>query len=102
MAFRIYYADGTSSDQRPEALERKYGVICILQQRADGYYHMVSNAPYYLLVKGSWLPAFENDVIDYLVNQAGAVEACIVGRIVDKGTFRKIYEQAQSDRQKMD
>jgi len=102
MRFRIYYHDGVVLEKAPQEVERKYGVICILQQRDDGYFHMVSNAPYYLFIRGSWLPAWENDVIDYLVNEPGAIENCIVGRIVSKGDFHRIYERAQADRRQMD
>ena len=102
LKFRIYYDDGFVAGSIPVTLERKYGVICVLQQRDDGFFHMVSNGPYYLFVGESWLPAYENDVIDYLVNKPGAIKQCIVGRIVSKGAFQKIYGQAQEDRKKMD
>lgn len=102
LKFKIYYDDGSASDTIPDTLEQKYGVICILQQRADGFFHMVSNGPYYLFVGESWLPAYENDIVDYLVNKPGAIKHCIVGRIVSKGAFQKIYGQAQKDRRTMD
>lgn len=101
--FRIYYDDGHVSDQLPETIDRKYGVICILQQKTDGVYYMVSNAPYYLYIDEAWCPAYENDVIDYLVNkQSGVIKNCMVGRIVPKHIFSRIHEQAQTDRKKMD
>lgn len=101
--FRIYYDDGHVSDQLPETIDRKYGVICILQQKKEGQYYMVSNSPYYLHVNGGWCPAYENDVIDYLVNKpSGIIKSCMVGRIVPKHLFEKVYEQAQADRKKMD
>ena len=94
--FRIYYDDGNVFTGEPQDAP-KDGVICILQ--ADPY-HMVSNAPYYIYVKGYWLPAYENDIVDYLKHKPGAIECLVQGRIVSKKDFTYVYKQAQSDRQK--
>lgn len=94
--FRIYYDNGETYDGSPGGAP-KDGVICILQ---GDPYHMVSNAPYYIYVKEHWLPAYENDVIDYLKHKPGAIKQLIQGRIVSKKDFNHVYKQAQADRQK--
>lgn len=94
--WRIYYDDGRVFTGAPGAAP-KDGVICILQAQP---YHMVSNAPYYIYVKGYWLPAYENDVIDYLKHRPQEIEWLIQGRIANKKDFNHVYKQAQADRQK--
>ena len=98
--YRVYYDDGQvlTGDDLPA-----YGVILILQQRADGRWLITSNAPYYLDDGEEWLPAYENDLVDYLVNKPpGAIKRLLVGRIVSKRNFVQIYDNAKKDRAKMD
>ena len=97
--FRIYYEDGTHDDDHLTA--PSHGVLVILQKRSsDGRWFITSNAPYYLFDGEEWLPAYENDLVDYLVHRK-PIPSLIVGRIVNKGLFTKIYEQAKADRSKM-
>jgi len=99
--WRIYYDDGSIYiGELKEA--PSYGVICILQQRGyDKRYFITSQSPYYMYVRGEWLPCWINDVEDYLANQLGEIERFLVGRIIPKAEFNDIYEQAKKDRSKM-
>ena len=96
MDFKIYYEDRVFAGAPQDA--PKHGVICILQQHDQARWHMVSNAPYYIYVGGEWLGAWENDIVDYLMHRPGKVEQLIMGRLVPKAVFNKIYKQAQDDR----
>lgn len=104
MKWRIYYADGSTWDDDQGLKEcPAYGAICILQQRGyDGRYFITSQSPYYIRVRGEWLPAWINDVEDYLANQLGTIERFLVGRIIPKTEFQAIYEQAKADRSHLD
>lgn len=100
--WRIYYADGTTWEDDQGFDCPAYGVICILQRRGyDDRFFMTSQAPYYIFVRGEWLPAWINDIEDYLANQLGIIERFLVGRIIPKAEFQRIYEQAKADRAKM-
>lgn len=94
--FRIYYDNGEIFNDDPKDAP-KDGVICIIQTPP---YHTVSNAPYYIYVREQWLPAYENDVVDYLKHRPGDIEHLIQGRIVSKRDFNDIYKKAQEDRRK--
>ena len=98
--FRIYYEDGTHDDDHLTV--PSHGVLVILQRRAsDGRWSMTSNAPYYGYDGKEWLPMYENDLVDYLINRK-PILSLIVGRIVNKGLFTQVYEQAKADRSNMD
>lgn len=102
MKWRIYYADGSTwEDSQGFKGCPSYGVICILQRRHDDRYFITSQSPYYMYVKDEWLPVWINDVEDYLANQLAAIQRFIVGRIIPKHEFIKIYERAKADRAKM-
>lgn len=99
--FRIYYDDGTTHDDDLNTIPNHYGVLVILQRRSnDGRWFISSNAPYYGFSRGEWLHFYNNDIVDYLVNKK-PIESLLVGRMVDKGTFFEVYEQAKADRAKM-
>lgn len=101
MAWRVYY-DGEVQDSA-RGLEGMpcYGVLVILQQRSnDQRWYITSNAPYYLWDGNEWLPAYENDLVDYMVHQPDKIQKLIVGRIVNKARFVEVYEQAKADREK--
>ena len=102
MQWRIYYADGTTWEDSQGFDCPSYGIICILQQRGyDERYFITSQSPYYMYARGEWLPVWMNDVEDYLANQLAVIERFLVGRIVPKHEFIKVYEQAKADRSKM-
>lgn len=99
--WRIYYSDGTTVDDDETLITEvpSYGVICILQKRNyDSRMFITSQSPYYMFVRGEWLPVWMNDVEDYLANQLADIERFLVGRIMPKHEFMKVYEQAKIDR----
>lgn len=99
--WRIYYSDGTTFDYREDSQKMPaYGVVCILQQRGhDGRFFITSGTPYYMYVKDEWLPAWLNDVEDYLANRLDKIDKFVVGRIVPKADFVTIFERAKKDRE---
>ena len=99
MKFRNSYDDHEHENDLSNA--EPFGVICILQQRGhDGKWGIISNCPYYLHDGNEWLPAYENDVIDYLAHSKHIEKLC-VGRIVNKKRFSEVYDKAKADRAKM-
>lgn len=102
--WRIYYADGTTWNDDQGLKEcPSYGAICILQRRGyDERYFITSQSPYYMHIRGEWLPVWMNDIEDYLANQLADIDRLIIGRIIPKSEFQAIYEQAKADRSKMD
>lgn len=98
MQYRIYYADGTTYSGAPEDTPG-FGVIVILQKEHDGRYVITSNAPYYMMTTdNTWLPCYENDIIDSLVHRLGEIKGFCVGQIVSKKRFKEIFDQAKKDR----
>lgn len=101
MKWRIYYADGTTIDYSEDKPLPSHGVICILQQRGyDERLFITSQSPYYIFIRGEWLPAWMNDIEDYMAHDIGTIEKFLVGRIIPKAEFQKVYEQAKEDRSK--
>ena len=97
MKWRIYYGDGSTHTYGNGSIPDAYGVVAILQLRHDGRHHITSGSPYYIHDGEEWLPAYMNDVEDYLAHKI-PIHEFLVGRIVSKRTFIKIFEQAKKDR----
>lgn len=95
--WRIYYDNESIHDSRDGKIPDAYGVVAILQLRHDGRHHITSNAPYYIHTGEDWVPAYMNDVEDYLAHKI-PIKEFLVGRIVSKRVFHKIFEQAKKDR----
>ena len=98
--FRVYYADGSTWDHK-QGLDKMptHGAISILQGRGyDERLFITSQSPYYIFVRGEWLPAWINDIEDYLSRDIGEIEKFLVGRVIPKAEFITIYEQAKLDR----
>ena len=99
--FKIYYDDGSTYTDGDEGAPPSYGVICILQRRGDDTrYHIVSGTPYYIFVDDEWIPAWMNDIEDRLAHIRESIKGFIVGRLVSKKQFNRVYEQAKIDRAK--
>jgi hypothetical protein len=102
MEWKIYYDDGTTRDDSGGFHVPLYGVVVILQRRSyDGRYGMVSGTPYYLFHKNEWLPARENDIVDYLLH-GKKIDKLVMGRLMTKTGFVEIFERAKADRLALD
>ena len=97
---KIYYDLCTYEGPYQDA--PKYGVICILQENQENSFHIVSGAPYYMYLDDEWTGVYQNDLIDFVIHNLGEIKKVIMGRIVTKKQFHKIFEQAKADRAKMD
>ena len=95
--WRIYYDDGSTHDYTDRPIRNAYGVVAILQIRHDGRHSITSNSPYYIHTGEEWVPAYMNDVEDYLAHKI-PIREFLVGRIVSKRTFIEIFERAKRDR----
>ncbi|MCK5217871.1 MAG: hypothetical protein KAJ93_08780 [Methanosarcinales archaeon] len=97
MKWRIYYDTGSTHDYNNGVIPDAYGVVAILQLRHDGRYYITHGAPYYIHNEAEWLPAYMNDVEDYLAHKI-PIKEFLVGRIVSKRVFAEIFERAKKDR----
>ncbi len=97
MKWRIYYDNGLIHDYNNGPIPDAYGVVAILQLRHDGRHHITSGASYYIHTGEEWVPAYMNDVEDYLAHKILICDF-LVGRIVSKKVFIEIFEQAKKDR----
>lgn len=94
--WRVYYEDGSvvgwraGLDKLPE-----YGVMCILQKAVN--YHIVFGCRYYAYVKGEWLPACENDLVDYIMH-GKLISKLLVGRLTGNKRFNEVYAAAKHDK----
>jgi len=95
--WKIYYGDGKTHCSNAGVIPDAYGVVAILQLRHDGRHHITSGASYYIHTGEEWVPAYANDVEDYLVHKI-PIKEFLVGRIVSKRMFTEIFEQAKKDR----
>ena len=99
--FKVYYADGTVYTDEPKDAPG-FGVIAILQESVHARFHVVSDAPYYMYLRGEWVGAKRNDIVDSLVNRLGEIEGFCVGQLVTRKEFNEIYQKVKVDRAKMD
>lgn len=102
MKWRIYYDDGTTWNWTQGTVGMPiYGVLIVLQEfkYTNGTigYHIVHGCPYYLLYDGTWLHSYENDIIDHITHDK-RIDKLLVGRMVSKETFGKVYEKAVGDK----
>ena len=96
--WRIYYSDGLTHDSNDGSIPDAYGVVAILQRRSHDDRHAITHgSPYYIHNGEEWLPAYMNDVEDYLAHGV-PIKKFLVGRIVSKRAFIEIFEQAKKDR----
>jgi hypothetical protein len=103
--WRVYYDADTWDDVHGLEDMPRYGVLAILQTvhhftGGNEAVQTVSGHPYYILHHGQWLPAKENDVIDYLVSGL-AIDALLVGRIVSKQAYGDVWKKVQHDKSKL-
>lgn len=99
--FKIYYANGDTYTGSPQYAPT-YGVICILQENLTNTFHMISNHPYYAHLGDEWVGVWQNDIIDSVISGEITIQKLIVGQLISKRNFIKIFEQAKKDRAKMD
>ena len=96
--WQIYYGDGSTHGWQQGNSPPPYGVVAILQLRGhDNRHHITHGSPYYINDGEEWLPAWINDIEDYLAHRI-PIEMFLVGRIVSKRAFNEIYERAKQDR----
>jgi hypothetical protein len=94
--WRVYYEDGSTWDHA-QGMEGMpcFGVMCILQ--CVDRYHIVYGCKYYMHAEGEWLHAYENDIVDYLVNDK-PITKLLVGRMTSKKIFSEVYAAAKHDK----
>lgn len=100
--WRVYYENGTTWDWK-KGLEGipAWGVLCILQcvEYAENRskYHIVQGCKFFMYSGEEWLHAYDNDVIDYLVNNK-KIDKLLVGRMTTQKRFHEVYEAAKNDK----
>lgn len=94
--FRIYYADGSEYEGPPEDAPVR-GVICILQRRADGRYHIADRKSHYVWDTKEWLPCTWDDVEEFLLDRREIDIVVIRGRVIGHKEYQDIFNKAKED-----
>ena len=97
MDFRIYYADGSTFDGRPEDAP-KWGVQVIVQNRKTVGRELLRYFDYFLYVDGCWVGVIGHDsLLDQVVHRLPDIRALTVGRMINPVDFDRIYKRANTD-----
>jgi hypothetical protein len=95
MRWRVYYDDGSYSD---EEITQPYRVICVVQPRAKTGREVLSAFPYYLLRAGKWFPAEDlPSFVQQVLYYASDLEAACMGIWTDDENFQRIIDAAMTD-----
>lgn len=96
--FIIFYDDGSEIAANASTLEKvkPFGVVCIVQERADGHNQILYGKDYYSFSGEHWIVLDMMGVIDHLVHKPESIKKFIVGRTVDNQTFYNIYDKAKT------
>lgn len=93
--WRILYDDGTEVVDNLDEV-KPFGVICIVQEKADGRNHILSQKDYYAFNGQQWVVLDMMGVVDHLVHKPENIKKFVVGRTIDNISFWKIMDKAQS------
>ncbi len=96
--FIIFYDDGSEIAANASTLDKvkPFGVVCIVQERADGNNHMLFEKDYYSFNGEHWIVLDLVGVIDHLVHKPESIKKFIVGRTIDNQAFYNIIAKAKS------
>lgn len=92
--WRILYDDGTEVVDNLDEV-KSFGVICIVQEKADGRNHILSQKDYYLFNGQQWVVLDMMGVVDHLVHKPETIKKFVVGRTIDNISFWKIMDKAK-------
>ena len=95
MSWRIYYDDGSHSDNE---ILNPYRVICVVQPREKTGREVLSAFPYYLLRGGKWFPAEDlPSFVQQVLYYAHELDAACMGIWTDDENFQQILNAAKTD-----
>ena len=94
--WRIYYEDGITRGWEHGVDDiQTHGVLCILQK--SPHYQIVHGCQYFMLVKGEWLHAKSNDVVEY-VRLGRKIDKLLIGRMTTNRIFNEVHQAAKNDK----
>lgn len=95
MSWRIYYDDGTYSDNE---ITQPYRVICVVQPREKTGREVIRAHPYYILKDGVWRPAEDlASLVQQVIYFAPQIDAVLMGIWTDEDNYNSIINAALSD-----
>ncbi len=95
MRWRIYYDDGSHSD---DEVTQPFRVICIAQPREKTGREVVHSYPYYICKHGVWRGIEDQaSVIQQFAYFASEIDLCAMGIWVDEGQFNEIIKRAKQE-----
>ena len=95
MKWRLYYDDGTYSD---DAVSQPFRVICVAQPREKTGREVLHSMPYYYLKNGVWYGAEDQaSLIQQMAYHAPAITAICMGILTDQKNFDAIIKRATED-----
>jgi len=95
--FIIFYDDGSELKGSELFYHHitPFGVICIVQEKADGRNHILSQKDYYAFTGTHWIVLDMMGVVDHLVNKPKSIKKFIVGRTIDNKSYWDIFDKAK-------
>ena len=95
--FIVFYDDGSQLVGNALSLDqiKPYGVICIVQERADGRNHILSQKDFYAFTGNHWIVLDAFGLADHVIHKLKGLQKVIAGRTVDNQTYYDIMERAK-------
>ena len=95
MSWRVYYDDGSYSDNE---ITQPYRVICVVQPREKTGREVLKAHPYYILKDGVWRTAEDTgSLVQQMIYFAREIEAVVMGIWTDEDNYNRIIHAALYD-----